>query len=63
MSPLMIERIAIVQLAEHRERAARLRQVRQVRGESRRARRSSDPSVASQDRAIRSRLRLPAHPA
>jgi len=63
MSPLMIESLANAQLAEHRERAARLRQVRQVLGQSRRARRASDPSAVSKDRAIRARLRLPAHQA
>jgi hypothetical protein len=58
MSPLMIESIAVSQLTEQHERAARLRLCRQVRAESRRMHRPAAPA-ASESHPIRSRLHLP----
>jgi hypothetical protein len=62
MSPMMIESIAESELAERRERAARLRLRLQVRADSRREHRHAAP-IASASRSIRSRLHLGTHPA
>jgi len=62
MSPLMIESIAVAQLTEHQETAARLRLRRQARAQSRGGRRAAGPT-ASAGHSILSLLHLRAHPA
>ena len=63
MSPLMIESIAVAQLAEHHESMERLRVRKQARAQGRGARRPGLPAVAARGRSILARLRLRAHPA
>jgi hypothetical protein len=64
MAPQMIESIAVAQLVEHRESAARLRLRKQARTESREVRRQAAPCAsASAGHSILSRLRLRAHAA
>jgi hypothetical protein len=62
MAPQMIESLAISQLTEHHETAARLRRGRQARTESRRVRHLATPA-ANTGHSFRSRLHLWAHPA
>jgi hypothetical protein len=57
MSPLTIESIAVAQLAEHRESAARLRVRREARSGRRSARRAAAPG-SSDSRSMLSRLHL-----